>query len=255
MKPIEPREAMWTQANKASLRPGDIVRFTYAAYPNDTPIVGKVAEVDHSDYIIYFEQAPEELQKFSRTAAAPITYDPEGRIDLYLAPNDPVKHFRDLYASGARYLAKDTPAGFCWAYRDKPYRVDEDGSWIGSCPTIVDPWSPIPQLVDPELDEPLCIADHCRFACLTPEARTRTRTRWTFSRDKWAEDLNNLPDALGFDPSKRKWPSTLDGCVVWFDSDEDDVGTAYDEYGTEYEVHRDWCDDEIIEEDNTNVGS
>ena len=178
MKPIEPREATWTPTDKASLRPGDIVRFTYAALGNDTPIVGKVAEVDRGDYLVYFEQAPEELQKFSRTAAAPITFDPyvdpDGRgemIDLYLAPNDPVKHFRDLYAGGARYLAKDTSTStvFCWAYSDKPYRVEESGSWIGSCPTIVDPRSPIPQLVDPGLDEPLCIADHCRFAYLIPD--------------------------------------------------------------------------------------
>ena len=255
MKPIEPREALWTQANKADLRPGDIVRFSYAADTSGAPIVGKVAEVDHTTAVIYFEQQPEELQKFSRTAAAPITFDPDGRgemIDLYLAPNDPVKHFRDLYAGGARYLAKDTSTIFCWAYSDKPYRVDGDGSWIGSCPTIVDPRSAIPQLVDPELDEPLCIADHCRFACLTPEVRTRTR--WTFSRDKWAEDLNNLPDALGFDPGKRKWPNTLDGCLVQFDSDEDVVGTAYDDHGTSFGIHRNWCE-EIIEEDNTNAGS
>ena len=169
---IDPREALWTPVRKADLRPGDIVRFSYAADSSGTPVVGKVAEVDRSDYIIYLEQQPEELQMFSRTAAAPITYDPDGRdkmIDLYTRP------------------------------------------------------------------------------------RTRTRTRWTFSRDKWAEDLNNLPDAFGFDPSKRTWPSNLDGCVMWFDRDEDDAGIAYDEYGTEYEVHRSWCVSEIIEEDNTDV--
>lgn len=162
---IEPREALWTQVNKANLKPGDIVRFTYAAdTPN--PIVGKVAEVDHSDYIIYFEQQPEELQAFSRTAAAPITFDPDGRGEMI-----------DLYT------------------------------------------------------------------------RPRTRTRRIFSRDKWAEDLNNLPDAFGFDPSKRTWPKT----VVWFDNYEDDLGTVYGPDGTEYEVHRNWCDDEIIEEVDADV--
>ena len=145
---LNPTEATWTQVNKSQLRPGDIVRFSYAVDATN-PIVGKVAAVSHKTGIIYFEQQPEELQAFSRTAAAPITFDPDEVIEVL----------------------------------------------------------------------------------------ARTRTRWTFSRDKWAEDL----DAFGFDPSKRKWPSNLDGCVVWFDSDEDVVGTAYDEYGTSFGIHREWC--------------
>ena len=238
MKPFEPREALWTQANKVALRPGDIVRFSYAADSPGNPIVGKVAEVDHGDYIIYFEQAPEELQKFSRTAAAPITFDPDGRnemIDLYLAPGKQKYIFRmaKVYSDPnircpelVKYWAKD--ADGCEAVFPTP----------SSCTGIT-------------IDRTGCEISTMRHWC--EEVPTRTRTRWTFSRDKWAEDLNNLPDALGFDPSKRKWPSNLDGCVVWFDSDEDVVGTAYDEYGTSFGIHRNWCIDEIIEEDNTNV--
>ena len=138
MKPIEPREALWTQANKADLRPGDIVRFTYAADSSGAPVVGKVAEVDHGDYIIYFEQQPEELQKFSRTAAAPITYDPDGRdkmIDLYLAPG---KQVSKKYIFSREKLLK-TPEGIFTNVQEREWPKWCDGKEATFDPKL--PWS------------------------------------------------------------------------------------------------------------------
>ena len=173
MKPIEPREALWTPTTKTQLQPGDIVRFTYAANPTEY-IVGKVSEVDHSDYCIYFEQQPEELQAFNRTAAAPIIYDPDGRsetIDLYLAPNSVTAGFRALYAEGLRYLAKDTNSGLYWAYSDKPKWSPEHGFWYGTGATYIEPSNPVTAVIG----EPVCIEEHCRFA--TPlEVPTRPHT-------------------------------------------------------------------------------
>lgn len=239
MNPIEPREALWTQVNKAQLRPGDIVRFTYAAqYPSTEYVVGKVSEVNHGNYCIYFEQQPEELRAFSRTAAAPITFDPDSRsetIDLYLAPNSITARFRALYAEGLRYLAKDA-SGLYWAYSDRPKWSQEHGFWYGTGAMYIEPSNPVTTVVG----EPVCIEEHCRFAT-SLEVRTRTRTRWVFSRDKWAEDLAQLSD------SPRRWPQTIDGCVAWFDSD--DLGTVYGPDGAEYEVHRSWCIAEEVAED------
>ena len=88
-----------------------------------------------------------------------------------------------------------------------------------------------------------------RHWCDEVEVRTRTRTRWIFSRDKWAEDLAQFADAYSF--PARRWPKTIDGCVAWFDTDlgPDDLGTVYGPDGAEYEVHRSWCIAEEVDED------